>query len=134
MLTNWADRSALIVLDAFVGVTAIIGGLALLLGWVQPPLDLLRGSPFPNYVVPGLALLVVVGGSATVAVIALLAGQRFGIVASFAAGLFMMGFEIVETVVIGPASWLQLFYFLIGLLTTVLAYRQWTPELKGQTE
>lgn len=130
---NRAEYNALVALDAFVGLTAIIGGLALLVGWIQPPLDVLRGSPFPNYVVPSLALLIVVGGTATMASIAVLAHRKFGIAASFAAGSFMMVFEIVETAVIGPASWLQLFYFVVGLVIAVLAYRASTSLMPDLT-
>lgn len=55
-------RRALLGLDLFLGCTAVAGGVALLLGWLTPPLDLLQGSPFADYTVPTLLLTVVVGG------------------------------------------------------------------------
>ena len=56
-----ATRSTLLVVEAFVAVTAIAGGLALVLGalipdlsWViTPPAEYLEGSPFSSYLVPG---------------------------------------------------------------------------------
>jgi hypothetical protein len=68
-------RVALITLSGFLGITAAGGGLGLLLGWITPGMDLLDGSPFSTYVIPGLMLLTVVGGSAllaTAAVVGLL--------------------------------------------------------------
>ena len=60
-------RAWLIGVELFVGVSAVPGGLCLLAapngdGLLRLPLSLLRDSPFPNYMVPGL-LLVMVGGS-----------------------------------------------------------------------
>jgi hypothetical protein len=40
-------RVALVVLNTFLGLTAVVGGLGLILGWYEPPpVALLRGSPF----------------------------------------------------------------------------------------
>jgi hypothetical protein len=59
-------RIGLMFLDSFLGVTAVLGGLGLLLRvpLFSPPLDLLGGSPFGSYAIPGLALLILVGGVA----------------------------------------------------------------------
>ena len=51
----------LIVLDAFLAFTAVVGGIGLLTGAISPPLASLQGSPFSTYTIPALALLVLVG-------------------------------------------------------------------------
>jgi hypothetical protein len=103
----------------------VAGGLALLSGDIAPPPELLAGSPFTSYTIPGLALLVLVGGSALVAMILLLRRHPLGVAASALAGVMMMGFEIVEVWAIGSepglARDLQLFYFTLGLLAAALA-------------
>jgi hypothetical protein len=57
-------RIALIVTESFAALSAIGGGIALATGIDKPPTDWLAGTPFSNYMIPGLILAVVVGGSA----------------------------------------------------------------------
>jgi hypothetical protein len=125
MFLKSVARVLLIVLNAFLGVTAAAGGVALLTGEIAPPLELLEGSPFASYTVPGLALLVWVGGSALAATVLLLRYHPWGAAASALAGLIIMGFEIVEVWAVGSelglARTLQLFYFTLGLLIAALA-------------
>jgi hypothetical protein len=129
MLYKSAARILLIGLEAFLGVTAAAGGLALLTGAIAPPPQLLAGSPFTSYTLPGLALLVLVGGSALAAMILLLRRHPWGAAASALAGVMIMGFEIVEVWAIGSepglARNLQLFYFTLGLLSAALALVLW---------
>ena len=68
-------RSVPIILNAFLGLTSIVGGIGLIAGFGAPPLDLLKGSLFGNYFVPGFALLIVVGGLASVATFSLIRGH-----------------------------------------------------------
>src|SRR6266568_4048764 len=57
-------RFALVVIEAFIGLGAIGGGIALLIGafaqWL--PVAFLQGTPFSDYTIPGLVLTFVVGG------------------------------------------------------------------------
>lgn len=59
----------LLTLDAFVALTALGGGVALVAGLEEGrfPLEWLRGTPFTSYTLPGLLLAALVGGSAAVA-------------------------------------------------------------------
>lgn len=45
-------RIGLATRDGFLGVTAVLGGAALLFGWLGIPTDLLVGSPFGSYTIP----------------------------------------------------------------------------------
>jgi hypothetical protein len=122
-------RILLIVLDGFLALTAIGGGIALLAGLYAPPVEMLAGSPFKSYTVPGLALFVLVGGSALVAMMLLIRRHPMASLASAAAGGIIIIFEIVEVLVIGspPAVSrnLQIFYFAIGGLIMLLAAANW---------
>jgi hypothetical protein len=86
-------RVALLAVDAFAAVTAVGGGLALVTGLEGDrfPADWLRGTPFSSYVVPGLILAGVVGGSAAVAAAATLRSPRAGGRISMLAGMIMIG-------------------------------------------
>jgi hypothetical protein len=134
MTSNGIARGALMALDAFLGLTAVAGGVALLTGWISPSVDLLRGSPFSSYLIPGLVLLVVVGGSGLVATLAVLRQSAWGPLASTVAGLMILGFEAVELTIIGP-HWLQAVYVAVGLLIIALALPvpigRWRPTPVG---
>jgi hypothetical protein len=122
----------LIALDAFLAVTAIAGGIGLVTGTLAAPLALLQGSPFGSYIIPGLALLVMVGGSALVATVLMIRRQTLGAALSGVAGAMIIGFEIVEVLVIGSepglARNLQVFYFAFGLVLAALSFWWWTTE------
>lgn len=117
----------LVALDGFLGVTAVLGGLALLLGWLGMPMDLLADSPFGSYTIPALILIVLVGGSAALAAALMLRRPAWGVVASGLAGLVLLVFEAVELVVIG-FSWLLACYVVLGLLILALAAWLWVVE------
>jgi hypothetical protein len=125
-------RIALIVLDGFLALTALAGGVALLIGVAAPPVEQLAGSPFKDYTIPGLALLVLVGGGALAAAIMTLRRNPLAPLASASAGGMIMFFEIVEVFSIGSepgvARNLQVFYFGLGLIIVVLAL----PQLNAQ--
>ena len=128
-------RILLIVLNLFLGLTAIGGGIQLLIGFYIPPVEMLAGSPFTNYTVPGLALGLIVGGSALFAAILLVRRNRFAGLASAFAGLIIMVFEFVEILVIGysegPQGFMQLLYFGLGVVILVIALGQWFFELRS---
>lgn len=120
------------VLDVFLAATAIAGGLALIVGWIQLPLAWLEGTPFRSYTIPGLVLMILVGGGAVAALIATFMGHTFAEVGSALAGLMIMGFEVVEVLVVGSQPGLmrtlQIFYLVLGLAIAALATWPWTPE------
>ena len=132
MVTKGTERILLIILNAFLALTAIAGGIGMLTGSIRPPLELLEGSPFNTYTIPGLALLVIVGGSALLATVLLLRRHPFGAWAAIGAGVMIMGYEIVEVLVVGSdpglARNLQVFYFMLGLVIAALATWSWFKE------
>ena len=120
----------LIVVVAFVGLTAVAGGVAILTGFLQLPLGLLQGTPFSSYLIPGLVLAIVVGGSGLVAAATLPTGCEMGILASLVAGLILVGWIVVEIAMIGLGSWLQVLYLVLGLTILGLAAYLWTVEVR----
>jgi len=112
-------RIALVGSTAFLGLTAIAGGIALLTEVIAPGLELLEGSPFPDYLVPGLSLTGV-GALGTVA--AVLVGRRAaaGEVLCAMAGVGIVIYEVVEVAVIGP-HFLQTLYGVLGVAIVALA-------------
>jgi hypothetical protein len=115
-------RIALVSVDLFAAVSAIMGAVGLIVGFMQIPLSELHGTPFADFAVPALLLGIVVGGSAlAAATIALFGPRRFEAVASAAAGCVMVGWMTVEVAMIGLDVWVQPFYLAVGLLMIGLA-------------
>ncbi len=100
--------------------TAVGGGIALMTGLEGDrfPLELLQGTPFSSYVIPGLILTVAVGGSATVAAALLLRNPGIGALASVLAGIVLMGWIMGEVLILNQTaarSWVEAIYFAVGL-------------------
>ena len=122
-------RRALVWLTGFLAVTATLGGSAIMLdilGLDEADLD---GSPFSSYLVPGLALLVLVGGMATAAVIALRRSAMNAPLVAAASGLAIVIFEIVQIryITFHP---LQVAYLAVGGLIVALAAWVWTRDAR----
>jgi hypothetical protein len=101
------------IVGAVLGVAANGGGV---------PLEHLANSPFSSYVVPGLILGVVVGGTQLAAAIALLAGHRFALLLSAVAGFGMLVWIFAELAIIRQYSWLQAAYFGLGAMELIIVF------------
>ena len=121
---------ALVALEALVSLSAVVGGVAIVAGAIQFPLEWLQGTPFSDYTIPGLVLAIVVGGSSLVAAATILTGRGVGVLASALAGLIMAGYEVVEVAMIDHLNWLQVLYFVLGLLIFALAAGLWMAEVR----
>jgi hypothetical protein len=112
----------LVILDLIVAVTAIAGGAVLVVSsllpsWstvLAPPREYLAGSPFASYLVPGLALAVLLGGLHLAAAVLLLRRSRVRFIAATVAGYAMLIWIFVQMIVI-PFSFLQAVYLAAGL-------------------
>lgn len=137
-MSNRLLRIALALLTGFIALTAIGGGIALLVGLEDSrfPLDWLRGTPFPDYTIPAIILAIVVGGSALVACVLLLRRHHRRFLAAVVAGVIMMGYIAVEALILlqeppGPTS-IEIFYFALGALIVALAGYRWRVKLEGE--
>jgi hypothetical protein len=115
-------RTTLVVVDLFAAVSAIVGAVGLLVGYMNIPLSALDGTPFADFAIPALLLGIVVGGSALAAAVITLFGPR-GIepLASAFAGSVMVVWMTVEVAMVGLVVWVQAAYFVVGLLMIGLA-------------
>jgi hypothetical protein len=106
------------------GALSALGGavLAIAANGAGVPLEYLAHTPFSSYVVPGLFLGGVVGGTQLSAAVALFARRRRAPVISAIAGFGMLIWIFVELAVIGHYSWLQAVYFGLGGLELILVF------------
>ena len=121
-------------LTGFIALTAIGGGIALLTGAEANrfPIEWLDGTPFKDYTIPALLLAIAVGGSSLVACLAILRGRNVATPASMLAGLIMMGYIVVEVMILkqvppGPTP-IEYLYFGLGLAICLLAAYIWLAE------
>jgi hypothetical protein len=122
MITNKVARIALVVLQVLMGLVAVGGGLDLVLTngqLMRMPAELLRGSPFDTYLIPGLVLLTV-GVINLISAAAVLRHHRWGAPASVV-GIMWIGWFVVQVAVVGFLNWQQPVYFAVGLLINGLA-------------
>jgi peptidoglycan/LPS O-acetylase OafA/YrhL len=115
-----------LILTAFVSLTAIGGGIALMIGIEDNrfPLTWLDETPFTSYFIPGLILAGIVGGMHLFSFIQILRKKNHFIpllVSSFA----LIGFITVEMIILKqspPApTIIELFYISVGLVILLLA-------------
>lgn len=113
-------RITLMSITAFIALMAVGGGIALATGLEDSrfPREMLAGTPFNSYVLPGVLLAVLVGGSAAVATIMLWRRARYGAAASVIAGGIMMGWIIGEILLLEQPTeptGIELIFFALGL-------------------
>ena len=123
-----AIRYSLGSLLAFGALNAIGGGYYGLSGAAGVPTEWLERSPFSDYFIPSLILLVVVGGSFVMAAIVVFAGLRIGRVAALTAGIVVLGWLAAQVAIIGYVSWMQPTTAIAGVLVLVLAWLLLNPR------
>jgi hypothetical protein len=114
---------ALLAIDPFLTVSAFGGGIGLLIGLIDLPRDWLGDTPFDSYAIPGVVLLVVVGGAWLIATLSLFVRHPVAPLASIAAGVVQLGWFAVQVAMLGYISWMQPFIGALAVIVIVLAHR-----------
>ena len=118
---------ALIVLTAIQIIGATGGGIGLVqdpINNIGMPLSMLEGSPFSDYLIPGLILLIVVGLFPIIPLVGLILRRRWGWWVELAAGAGLIIWIIAEVALLGylPGAGigLQIAMGLLGVVIVVL--------------
>jgi hypothetical protein len=136
-------RITLAIIEAFVGLGAIGGGIAILTGAFDQwfPVAWLQGTPFSDYTIPALILLIVVGGGMLFAAAAQFIRREWAVVLSAAMGFVLLGwiaFEVAiidryEQAVVPSTVVQQLLFPVLGLVIIGLAASLWKMEYAGHS-
>ena len=114
---------ALVILESFTAVTAIVGGTLFIArpdgGLLGADAALLAGTPFADWRIPGLLLALMGVGFVAVAGWQWIRGARADVLA-IVAGTGLVAFEVVEFAMIGFHP-LQAVYALVGVAIVTLA-------------
>ncbi len=118
---NGLIRWSLIVVGIFNAVSALGGGIGLLTpGSMGIPLYIIDGSIFADFTWPAIILIVVIGGTQALAVIAELRHARPARFFAALAGFALIIWIFVELAIMGGYSILHGIFFVPGLLQLVL--------------
>ena len=125
----------LVAIELLVAVTAGLTGLLLfagpLGGLMQVSPEWLNDTPFRTYLVPGLVLFAVVGGTQLAAGVLVLRRARAAVLASALAGATLCGWLVVQVVMVDLLFWLQYLHLGFGLLELGLAAWLWRSPADG---
>jgi hypothetical protein len=118
---------ALVGMELFVGLGALYGGGSLVAdpsgGLLGMPVELLASSPFHDYLIPGLTLLLVNGVGSLVGMVLSLARVRWAGALGLVLGAFLVAWIVLQVLWIGPISWFQPAMLACGLAEAWLGRR-----------
>jgi hypothetical protein len=106
------------------GVGALGGGLQFVLDPTGESIgmsaQLLEGSPFTDYLIPGVILFTVLGVYPLVVCYGLYTGRRWAWPAALSVGVALIVWIVVQGTIIGFGHWLQWLYLLFGFVLVLL--------------
>jgi len=129
-ITYWSLVSVAI----FNALSAIGGGIGMIVAeGLSMPKSMLADTPFTTFTIPGLILLVVVGGTQLSAVVLLFARRESALLWSAVAGFGMLIWIISEIGFIHAFTWAQTIYVVSGLVQLILVFvllgvASWLPR------
>lgn len=117
----------LAILQFFIGIGAIAGGLGIVLdpsgSSIGLPIELLDETPFADFLIPGLVLLTVNGLGSTVGGVLTLRRNRYAGLVAIALGIFLVAWIVIQVLWIRGLGWLHAFYFFLGLAEAIYGNR-----------
>ena len=123
-------KTLLFVLIIFITITSTLSGILMIVdptgGILRLPLTLLRGTPFKNFLIPGI-LLSLVGGVNFLALFYNIQRHPKRYNWAIAGGSLISGWIIAQLVLIQAFYWLHILYLVIGIFIVLISY-----QLKGK--
>ena len=108
------------ILQAFIGLGALGGGFMLVRdpsgSALELPMSLLEGSPFPDFLIPGLFLLAVNGVGSMIGAGLSFARRRYAQEIAIVLGAILVAWIVIQVVIICSVHWLHVLYFILGVV------------------
>jgi hypothetical protein len=117
---------ALVGLEVFIGIGGVVSGAMLVAdprSGLGMGLGVLEGSPFKDFVIPGIILLVAVGVFPLVVAGAALARARWAMLGHVGVSAVLLGWIVVELLMLGYLGFLQPAVVAYGVVMLCLALR-----------
>ena len=107
-------------LQAFIGLGALVGGFILVKDpsgrALGVPLSLLEGSPFSDFLIPGIFLLAVNGVGSMIGAGFSFTRRRYAQEIAMVLGAILVAWIVIQVVIIKSFSWLHILYFILGVV------------------
>lgn len=120
-------KSLLFILVSFIAVTSTLSGLLMISNpggaILNLPISLLEGTPFKNFLIPGILLTTMVGSVNLLAVFFNMQRHPNRYHWAIAGGIVISIWIIVQMLLIGAIHWLHFLYLGIGILIILIAYQ-----------
>jgi len=108
------------VLQAFIGLGAVGGGIMLVIdpsgSALGVPLSFLERSPFSDYLIPGIFLLVVNGVGSLIGAGFSFSRKRYAQEIAIVLGVIMVAWIVIQVINIRSFSWMHVLYFILGAI------------------
>ena len=107
-------------LQAFIGLGALAGGFGLVNdpsgSALGVPLSFLEGSPFPDFLIPGIFLLAVNGVGSMIGAVLSFTRRRFAQEIAIVLGAILVAWIVIQVVIIRSFSWMHILYLILGVV------------------
>ena len=107
-------------IQAFIGLGALGGGFMLVRdpsgSALELPMSLLEGSPFPDFLIPGMFLLAVNGVGSMIGAGLSFTRRRYAQEIAIVLGAILVAWIVIQVVIIKSFSWLHILYFILGVV------------------
>ena len=114
------------VLQFFIALGAVVSGFIMIIipdgSLINMPLSMLEGSPFKNFLLPGLILMMIVGLGNVFSGILSFRKQKLAGFTGIFFGMALMIWIFVQVSMIGGGHWLQYLYFTLGIVETLFGF------------
>jgi hypothetical protein len=108
------------ILQVFIGLGAVAGGMGLILNPsganLGLPIEMLEASPFATFLIPGIVLLAVNGLGSLAGALLTFTRRRGAGEAAIALGVFLMAWIVIQVYWVRGIHWLHFLYFVLGLV------------------
>lgn len=114
------------VLQAFIGIGAVAGGLSLVLdpsgANLGTPLAMLEATPFTTFLIPGIVLFTVNGLGTLAGAIVSFTHQRYAGEVALALGAFLIAWILIQGYWMAGFHWLHWLYLILGIVEVILGW------------
>jgi hypothetical protein len=107
-------------IQTFIGLGALGGGFMLVRdpsgSTLELPMSLLEGSPFPDFIIPGMFLFAVNGVGSMIGAGLSFTRRRYAQEIAIVLGAILVAWIVIQVVIISSFHWLHVLYFILGVV------------------
>ena len=111
-------------LQAFIGLGALGGGFMLVIdpsgSALGLPMSFLEGSPFPDFLIPGMFLFAINGVGSMIGAGFSFARRRYAQEIAIVLGAILVAWIVIQVVTISSFHWVHVLYFILGVVELLI--------------